>query len=270
MRFLFFLILIPTLVFSESMADFHIYPIVAHQAGDKGTFWKTDCSFINHMDQKIGVTFYFYPSPYDEIVYERVFLPNEVILVEDIVKNWFGVEGTGFLYIDASYISNPSNPSNVNFGSQCRIYTTKEDGSTYGQGIPNQFFNALYQEGSEGFLIGIKNNERFRTNIGLACKYWGATIELSYYDENGDLLGTEEKFVGSKEIMQYRFPYEVNGGYIKVLLKDDDFCWAYISIVDNISGDAVFYPLLEDLWDINLKYEIFSNIQRILHNGSWH
>lgn len=34
------------------MADFNIYPIVAHQLGDKGTFWKTDCSFINHMHQK--------------------------------------------------------------------------------------------------------------------------------------------------------------------------------------------------------------------------
>lgn len=266
MRFLIFLILIPAFVFGEFMVDFHIYPIVAHQAGDKGTFWKTDCAFINHMDQKINVTFYFYPNPYEEIIYERNFLPMEVVLVEDIVKNWFEAEGTGFLDIDASDISNPSNPPNVNFGSQCRIYTTKEDTSTYGQGISNQFFHALFQEGSEGFLIGIRNNEKFRTNIGLACKFWGATIELSYYDENGELLGTEEKFIGSNEIIQYRFPYQVNGGYIKVLMKDSDFCWAYISIVDNISGDAVFYPVLEDLWDMDLKYEYYLKMQRIFWN----
>lgn len=268
MRFFVFLIFIPTICLSEYMADFHVFPVVAHQAGDKGTFWKTDCSFINHMDQKIGVTFYFYPNPYEEIVYERNFLSMEVVLVEDIVQSWFETEGTGFLYIDASDISNPSNPEKVNFGSQCRIYTTKEDGSTYGQGIPNQFFNSLFQEGSEGFLIGIRNNERYRTNVGLACRFWGATLELSYYDENGELLGIEEKFVGSNEVMQFRFPYEVNGGYIKILLKDDDFCWAYISIVDNISGDAVFYPLLEDLWDMDLKYENYSKMQRILHNGT--
>ena len=200
-------------------------------------------------------------------MYERIFLPNEVILIEDIVKNWFETEGTGFLFIDASYISNPSNPEYVNFGSQCRIYTTKEDGSTYGQGIPNQFFNSLYKKGSEAFLIGIRNNERFRTNIGLACRFWGATIELSYYGESGELLGMEEKFINSNEVIQYRFPYELDGGYIKVLLKDSDFCWAYISIVDNISGDAVYYPLLEDLWDIDLKYENFSSLQRILYNN---
>lgn len=239
---------------ADYMSEWSIFPIATHSPGDKGTYWKTDCSVINYNPEKIKIKFSFYPQNnyLDDISIIKEFNAYESAIVSDIVKEFFSYEGSGFLKMDASNYTIPSNPPDVSIGAQCRIYNTKEDGSTYGQSIHDQFFQALWSHTPEGIVIGVINNDRFRTNIGLACHFWGSNIKLTYYDISNNILGEETKFVDAYQVIQFRFPYTTNGGWIKVRMIDDDFCWVYISIIDNLSGDASFFP---PFFELNIDFQ---------------
>lgn len=241
-KYLFIFLCLSISGFSDYMNDINIIPIITHSLGEKGTFWKTDCFIMNNSSEYIKVRLNFYPmDSYEEKTYDISLEGYKQIKLEDIVLKIFGMEGSGYFIIDASNYTFPSNPEDVPMATQCRIYNTKEDSSTYGQSIPDQFFEALWPYVKEGILIGVINNERFRTNVGLACQFWGSDIILTYYNENSEEIGKETIFIDSKEVKQFRFPYELDSGWVKVEMVEDDFCYAYISVIDNLSGDASFF-----------------------------
>ncbi len=246
-KILFLILLICVSVFSDYMNDINLIPIITHSPGDKETFWKTDCFIKNYSSQKIKVRLRFYPiSSDEELTYDMNFEEMEQKKIEDIVMEIFEMEESGYFIVDASNLTFPSNSPDVPIATQCRIYNTKEDGSTYGQSIPDQFFESLWPYEKEGILIGIINNDRYRTNFGLACNFYGSDIKLTYYGENNEILGEETIFIDKKRVRQFRFPYQTDKAWIKIEMLADDFCLAYTSIIDNLSGDAAFFsPFFE-------------------------
>ncbi len=256
------IMLICVSVFSDSMNDTNLIPIITHSPGDKGTFWKTDCFIMNYSSQNIKVRLEYYPiSTGEKITYDMDLKEKEQKKIEDIVMEIFEREDSGYFKVDASNLTFPSNPPDVPIATQCRIYNTKEDGSTYGQSILDQFFESLWTYGKEGILIGVINNDRFRTNVGIVCNFYGSDIKLTYYGENNEILGEETIFIDKNSVKQFRFPYQTDRAWIKIEMLADDFCLAYTSVIDNLSGDAAFFsPFFELNYETEKKKNLFKKL----------
>jgi hypothetical protein len=131
-----------------------------------------------------------------------------------------------------------------------RTYTTRADGGTYGEMLP------LYPY--EGWPVqhfaGIEVGKQFRVNIGLynGNKDHAITHRLSLYKADGTLYAQHEIMLKPWESMQERIekmlgvPYDSipAGTYGLTVLPLDDpekgiegRSWAYVSLVDNVTGD---------------------------------
>ena len=122
-----------------------------------------------------------------------------------------------------------------------RTYTTRADGGTFGDMLP--FYPP--RGWSVQHFSGIEAGSRFRINVGL---YNGSgattTNRLFLYDANGALVAQRDVDLGSHASLQAPLASLMNvaslpaGIYgLSVIPNGDGRSWAYVSLVDNISGD---------------------------------
>lgn len=240
MKYLIPLLLLTNLAFGQ-LSNMGIIPAIAHSEGAKGTFWRSDCYLFNNMDEEVTVDLTYYPTESLQEINKTIILsPKEVGIFPDIVQTTFEREGYGMLLMDASNTTHPQNPSKANIGLQCRTYTTDTEGGSYGMFILNQVGYGLIWP---GFIYGVENNLSFRANLGLACPFFPSTIHISYYDSSGALLGEEDVAVNAFQIVQFRIPYDMDGGSIAIeSLNSSSLCYAYVTVIDNVTGDSSFLP----------------------------
>ena len=122
-----------------------------------------------------------------------------------------------------------------------RTYTTRADGGTLGDMLP---FYPAHGWPLQHFS-GIEVGSRFRINVGL---YNGSSVtttnRLFLYDANGTLVAQRDVDLGSHASLQAPLASLMNvaslpaGIYgLSVIPNGDGRSWAYVSLVDNISGD---------------------------------
>jgi hypothetical protein len=122
-----------------------------------------------------------------------------------------------------------------------RTYTTRSDGGTLGDMLP---FYPPHGWPLQHFS-GIEVGSRFRINVGL---YNGSsattTNRLFLYDANGALVAQRDVDLGPHASLQAPLASLMNvanlpaGIYgLSVIPNGDGRSWAYVSLVDNISGD---------------------------------
>lgn len=227
---------------SDILHDDSFIPIAVYKKGDYNTFWKTDLCIMNADTKDHNVDLYFYSNDnsYGKNK-ELTIKANEIKCISNIVKTFFEYEGYGLIKTSADEFFAP-------IGVTTRIYTTREDGGTYGQTVDDQTFNLSTKI---SYVIGIKKNEDFRTNIGVAIlsSYYSKnffTIEI--YDK-GKYIKSYSISVTSPGVVQIPIDIDVECGFAKIVPEKSNIVYlGYISVVDNKTGDAVFIPA-KDLYE---------------------
>ena len=128
-----------------------------------------------------------------------------------------------------------------------RTYNRTEEG-TFGQYVPA--VGPGSRTGTAVSLIHIDGGDGFRTNLGL-CEARGGSVSLRYVlrDSSGSTLGVGTADLGPYEVRQVNDLHAslgVSDGHntrVDVYQDGGDGAFAaYASVVDNLSGDAVFIP----------------------------
>ncbi|RLE25606.1 MAG: hypothetical protein DRJ65_07360 [Acidobacteria bacterium] len=211
----------------------------AHAPGALGSVWRTDLHFYNrsNFDNAVGV--FLLPRDTDNSEPEMVTLDLEAFetaTVEDVVLSEFG-EGS---LAAAFRICSPF-PLQV----ASRTYNKAEKGS-FGQGIPGLDSGEGIRDGGYGHIIGVSENELFRTNLGwVNMTSSPATLEIKFIDgasaELGD-LSIDIPPYGHGQINQVFTEVtsdDINSGRIQVHPVGSRVIF-YASVVDNPTGDGTF------------------------------
>jgi len=156
--------------------------------------------------------------------------PQQVVALNDIVGQVMLSSGTGQLeLLGASQIL-----------AMSRTYTKSVTG-TYGQFVPSA--DPSEAVGSAVSLPGLENDAAFRTNIGFAeVSGTSAEVHVHFSDANGAAIG--DSVYGLAPFSHAQTPMTVQGDAIRadVSVVGAGRVLAYASVVDNLSGDAMFIP----------------------------
>ncbi len=215
------------------------FAVSIKKEGDKGTLWKTDLEIFNSSIYSQELTFEFY----DERDYkENRFIKGKGILsLSDAISEIFNLsENSGKLKIKAY----------PGVFAILRIYTTSKEGGTFGQFVPSSLIHSPVSLNLNQYILNLSSNERFRTNLGLTVLPYScpSTVEVSLYNKDGIELGKEifelleEENKQINNIFDYFNAGNVDYGYARVRVLSGGSVLAYASVVDNITGDAIYIP----------------------------
>lgn len=135
-----------------------------------------------------------------------------------------------------------------------RTSTPGADSGSYGQGIPPiQPEQTLGRTGTDSAIMGgVEEGVVFRTNLGL-CEVWGesATVRISVLDSSMTELGQRDYDLRPYENIQInQVATTVAGvgslanGIVRVtVVSGTGRIGAYLSVVDNATGDSTFIAI---------------------------
>ncbi len=241
--FLVFSLFLNNILLSDLLHESAFIPVAAYSKGAYNTFWKTDLCIMNAdlIDHIVKLNFYSNDNSYKKEK-EINIKSYESICIENIVKDYFDYEGIGLIYTLAD-------ESFAQIGVTARIYTAREDGGTYGQAVDDQIFNLSTKN---SYINGIRVDGRFRTNLGIS------TVS-SPYSVNNFLIEIYDKGKKVKEISisitapglaQVPIDIPVQCGFAKIVPEKSNVVYlGYISVVDNLTGDAVFIPAKDSMFE---------------------
>jgi hypothetical protein len=244
------------------ITDLAFVPVAAHTAGLHGTQWVTDLTIFNPMDYEVSVGVQFQPADQDNTdatVYRHTVVvgPRETMLIEDLLPTHYGIEGDmkGSLLVMVRPPWLP-NPAGSKIHATVRIYNTGGGEGTYGQTVPS-LVPAINVGWSSSFVTGARNDDAFRSNLGIACL--GFPVRVHYRIFAHDHTVVVEGFEDLAQISMSQWSFDQLGvgdveGPLTVELwldPDDapadpcaidfpDAFLAYVSKVDNLTGDAEF------------------------------
>jgi hypothetical protein len=242
-------VLAPSLAAAQLSLQWMV-PAAAHTPGLNGTFWATDLSLHNPHDVDLPVMVQFLPSDTDNQSADTLYItlyPYETFNLWDVLGgSGFDVDGTGALLVVADWSLDCQPAESCHFLVTSRTYTTNPlGGGEYGQTIPGAAVWQGVDWGSLGYAAGILNDgAAFRANLGLASwsGFW-TTVAVDVQDADGTILERLVYDVPPYGHIQRRLPTPVEGGSVVLWIEDGDddaLVYGYVSVVDEITGDASF------------------------------
>lgn len=207
-----------------------VIPVVGSAPGANGTFFQSDLQLLNRGTRETEVTLTFTPSTSDgRITFGAVRVivpPGRAVAFRDVVQPLFATRGTGQLEIAGDVLAS------------ARTYTTSDEG-TFGLFSPAM---DVEDAPSPAFIVHLRNDESFRSNIGFAEVSGNSTrvvIELR------SASGLEQ--VLSHEVLPFshvQVPVGMRGEqiYARVTVEGTGRVLAYGAMIDNRSGDPIFVP----------------------------
>ncbi len=222
-------------------------PAVASSYGVGGTYWKTDVMILNPYDEKVCYDLIFVPKGEDgtssPVCENRCLNGKKAIFYEDLLKNTCGISdnSSGNLRISLDKL----------LVITSRTYNDTGNG-TYGQFIPaqlgeNSIRSRALRQGNSGFIIGLNENYNFRTNIGFTeVEGIKTNIKITAYNSSGFELGNKVMDIMPFSWKQGNwndlgFP-DVDNGYAKIEVLSGGGVISYGSVIDNLTGDAIYIP----------------------------
>ena len=236
-------------VASDFVSASHFFPVVSRTDGLAGTHWFTSVQIVNPQAEALTITARL--SSAGSFQAESIVIPaGETISWPDFLGDVFGAEGNGALFLEADATSNQNFPPGRRaFAASMRIYTEREDGGSFGQGVPSldpvtgflgdwiAYFPAVALWGQTGI-------DGFRTNVG----FWNigaddAQMRLRILDAAGEQVW--HQFVTARRhdpfVMSLPRDLQLETATLVVdTLGEWLDCAVYISVVDNTTGDASF------------------------------
>lgn len=225
-------------------ANAYFIPAVAKVGGAQGTYWTTALTVLNPADSPQTLEAFYTPrgsdGTTDYLAADLQLGARSSTTWEDVVATVFGTTGAGSLEIRGANIIVTS-----------RTSTPGLAGGSYGQGIPSLLPGHILRTGGTTvqWAGGIVRSSAYRTNFGL-CEVWGedAQVRVTLWDEHGQTAGTRTIDLppyGNTQIND--LPHTLGGldqmenGRVEVeILGGSGRVGAYLSIVDNVTGDPTY------------------------------
>ena len=254
---------------AQLITDLVAFPVVARGPGLHGTQWVSDLTLFNPMDHGMNVFVGFLPANQNNggSQYLTVYFldSGETMMVEDVLQTAFGIDGDdkGMLTLNV----NPDltqNPEGSVVEGVTRTYNTGAGEGTYGQTVPGLMpaFNVGW---ASSFITGARNDDSYRSNLGIASASITKVIRV-YFEitsSDGTVLAEGFKDIHIQSMNQWSFDQLGIGAEegpltVELWLDADDASqdpcaglfpngfFAYVSKVDNLTGDAEFiyaYPM---------------------------
>ena len=216
---------------------------IAKAKGGEGTDWRSDVYLYNPTTATQGVTLQFYSNAIP--VSNFIEVPaGENVAVKDIVSQLFSqltgdVAGSLHLTSEAGLLA-ISNSFNLT------------ENGTYGQFIPAKSAGDLLSLNDTGHIFQLSSNAAYRCNIGFS-EYAGVAtwLQLSIFDVHGQQLGFGTFQVAPYANLQLNDVFQILNitgavdaarAQVKVISVSGGSIYAYASVVDNRTGDAIFVP----------------------------
>lgn len=216
----------------------YFIPASAKSRGAQGSNWVTDLMVLNNSTGSVNLQFIYTPSGQNGST--STYIQNETVgskkakFFSDVLSQWFGLNNTaGSIRINTS--------GDVLITS--RTYNDQGSAGTYGQFIPANREEDAIAINEKAYLIGIRQDELFRTNFGLSEVSGKETrVRITFYSSNGSSLGSTEI-----NILPYSWYQQnvgqvssIQNGFATVEVLSGGKILSYISIADNQTSDAIF------------------------------
>ncbi len=229
-------IFVPALKEKENFSS-QSFAVAVHTPGDKGTFWRSDLKLFNLSENEEDITFSFVSK--GQLYTEKIKVSGKGICDgRDLIQQLFKLsEDYGTLKVT----------SPANFISTSRIYTSSEQ-ETYGQFVPSTLIHTPILIGQTQYVLHLSSTDSYRSNFGLAeISGKAVTVEVTLYDANGTQIAKGTYNLSGYELKQINKIFDtfnlgtVENAYAKVtVLSGDGAVLTYGSVVDNITGDAIY------------------------------
>ena len=206
-------------------------PAIGRANGANGTFWRSDLMFFNPSNDHILVSL-----RYAGTTKTLGLNAHETYLVSDILTQFGFSSGNGPLAISwtgsvAPVVTN-------------RTYTTDGSGGTFGQSI-----DPIAAFSNEMFVPGLRADVSYRSNVGVLNGGTDAEqLTVSLLSPAGFELGSTQIVLQPGELMQQSvtslFPNlssSIGSFTLQVRGDANAKLFAYGSMIDNASGDPVFF-----------------------------
>lgn len=253
------LLLASTAAQAAHYSDFYVIPVASHTPGQNNTMWMSDIAIQNFQSTPLTVELSVIESG-DANLNDNVFplitgtingsvvVPaNGNVLLTDVLNGYRGMTSVaGAILIGAD------RP----FAVVSRSYNQGPNG-TVGQTVPAA---RDFLENTVGrtdlstavvYLPGLRNNDRYRTNIGMVVGNAGSsgplTVQITIRNAAGDLLATKSVTVTGGSFTHMQFPlssitdrtFEIGSATVRIA-EGNGAVLPYASVVDNRTADAVF------------------------------
>ncbi|MDQ6799286.1 MAG: PKD domain-containing protein [Acidobacteriota bacterium] len=209
-----------------------VVPAVGRAAGANGTFWRSDLRLFNPTGATMPVTL-----RYLDATKPVAIAPNQTVVLSDIVSQFGTSAGSGALEVLWNGATGPIIAS--------RTYTTAPNGGTFGQSI-----DAVQSFGYDSYVPGLRSDNAFRSNVGFVNSGDGTIgITATLLSASGQTLASAFVQLAPRGQTQYSlaslFPSLNIAALGSVTLQahtdSAPVLFAYGSMVDNSSGDPVFF-----------------------------
>jgi len=206
-------------------------PVVGRSAGANNTFWRSDVTIYNPNAGTMNLTL-----RHAGVTKSLALGGNDTTVIADVLSQQFGLaSGTGALQLSWSSAIGPVVTS--------RTYTTAAQGGTYGQSI-----DPVASFSRRTFVPGLRNDGSYRSNIGFVNG--GAeteTFSVVLLSPSGNELARSNMTLAAGQQTQTAvsslFPNApLQAGFTLQMEGDANAkLFGYGSMVDNVSGDPVFF-----------------------------
>lgn len=216
-----------------------VLPAVSRAEGLEGTTWATDAVIFNPTAEDAEVELRFLPQLNETAPPAATSVTvgaGQSMSLPDLVGQTFSYEGSG-----AVVMRGPDG-----LLSSSRTYNNAASG-TFGQYIPAAAMGHAVEPGASVRLIGLAENDAFRTNIGFANP--GATdtsVTIDLLDADGSLLEQRQEAITAGTWRQFtRIFNGLQGQGIEAasaVISNDggSALFVYASIVDGNTGDPTY------------------------------
>jgi hypothetical protein len=203
-------------------------PVVGRAPGANGTFWRSDVTFFNPTTSRMTLTL-----QYSGVEKSMSVNGGDTLVLADVLSQFGQTAGGGTLAVTWPTVVGPVATS--------RTYTSVENGGTYGQSI-----DPLSQLSNATFVPGLRNDTSYRTNLGFVNGGSDTeTFNVIALSPNGNELARTTVTLPAGVSMQSAVTAllaNVNGSFTLFVEGDGNAqLFAYGSMIDNQSGDPVFF-----------------------------
>ena len=207
-------------------------PAAAHSEGVGGVRWRTDLALFN-------------PSTGDTVVDVELIQAGGVVasrpvhipkgwttILPDVVAETLGGDGGGALRLT---------PRRNLVMATSRTYAAGDHGS-YGQGIPGVLGESALAEGESGLLAGLRQDQNFRTNVGLVnTAARPVDVTVTAHGPDGTVLAVLPYRLTALSWRQANQPLPRGTAYAVVVSPTPGAAvLAYASVVDRATDDPTY------------------------------
>ena len=237
-------LLLSTQIAATAAAKNMYIPAAAHSPGRQNTLWRTDVRIYNPSPvHDIGVTLHFLPQGMDGTnIPGRVFSigKRQTLVLDDVVATLLPEMDSvvGAIRIDSD------TDKSYEFIASSRTYTNAPftNPGTYGQFVPALDMSSAT---TRAVILHAAVTQEFRTNVGVMNPgYEPVTVKMKLVGiEGADYLESPPFEVPPKSMRQWS-TMELFGGFyvpnVNIVVGSTLPVFSWASVVDNISGDAIF------------------------------